>query len=118
MASSVLATLRRNGGLWFQGLFVLAAVLCAAATFITLGRSSPTAPIPGGLLTLLVINMVILVALAWMVVSRYLVIRRSHTAEGGGRLTRRFMLLFGAVAISLTVTPASMGVWSAPKGFP
>ncbi len=110
MASSVLATLRRNGGLWFQGLFVLAAVLCAAATFIALGRSSPTAPIPRGLLILLIVNMLILLVLAWMVASRYLSIRRSRAAAGGGRLTRRFMLLFGLVAMIPAVI-VSLFLW-------
>lgn len=99
MASGVLATLRRNGGLWFQGLFVIAGVICAAATIFALGRSSPTDDIPEGLLTLLVVNMVILLVLAWMIVSRYRAIRRNPNMASGGRLTRRFMVLFGTVAM-------------------
>lgn len=99
MTSRVLATLRRNGGLWFQGLFVLAAVLCAAATVIMLDRSGPTEEVPQEMITLLVINMVILFVLAGMIVTRYLAIRKSRDVAGGGRLTRRFMLLFGTVAI-------------------
>lgn len=99
MASGVLATLRRNGGLWFQGLFILAGVISAGATIIALGRSSPTADIPEGLLTLLATNLVILFALAWMIVSRYRAIRRNPDLASGGRLTRRFMLLFGTVAM-------------------
>ncbi|MEL6859129.1 MAG: ATP-binding protein [Pseudomonadota bacterium] len=95
----MLATLRRNGGLWFQGLFILAGVFSAAATIIALGRSSPTADVPNSLYLLLIVNMVILTALAWMVVSRYLQLRRSRAVASGGRLTRRFMLLFGTVAI-------------------
>lgn len=109
MASSVLATLRRNGGLWFQGLFVLAAVGGAAATIIALGRSSPTAPIPEGLMYLLIGNMVILVVLAGLIVSRYLSIRKQDAA-GGGRLTRRFMLLFGTVALIPAVI-VSLFLW-------
>ncbi|MFN3211516.1 MAG: ATP-binding protein [Henriciella sp.] len=101
MASRVLATLRRNGGLWFQGLFVLAAILCATATVILLDRSGPTEEIPDTLMTFLVINSLIIVVLAWMVITRYLAIRKSHADKGagGGRLTRRFMLLFGTVAM-------------------
>ena len=99
MASGVLATLRRNGGLWFQGLFVLAGVISAGATIIALGRSSPTDDIPEGLLTLLATNLVILFALAWMIVSRYRAIRRNPDLASGGRLTRRFMVLFGSVAM-------------------
>ncbi|MHA7900073.1 MAG: sensor histidine kinase NtrY-like [Henriciella sp.] len=95
----MLATLRRNGGLWFQSLFFLAAVLCAAATVIMLDRSGPTEDVPAELMALLVVNMVILVILAWMIVTRYLAIRKSRGGAGGGRLTRRFMFLFGFVAI-------------------
>ncbi|MEL6726845.1 MAG: ATP-binding protein [Pseudomonadota bacterium] len=94
-----MATLRRNGGLWFQGLFFLAAVLCAAATVIMLDRSGPTEDVPNELMALLVINMIILIILAWMIVTRYLSIRKSRGGAGGGRLTRRFMFLFGFVAI-------------------
>jgi len=109
LASSVLATLRRNGGLWFQGLFVLAAVGGAAATIIALGRSRPTDPIPEGLMILLIANMVILVVLLGLIISRYLSIRKQH-AEGGGRLTRRFMLLFGTVALIPAVI-VSLFLW-------
>lgn len=109
MASSVLATLRRNGGLWFQGLFVLAAVGGAAATIIALGRSRPTDPIPEGLMILLIANMVILVVLLGLIISRYVSIRKQH-AEGGGRLTRRFMLLFGTVALIPAVI-VSLFLW-------
>lgn len=109
MASSVLATLRRNGGLWFQGLFVLAAVGGAAATIIALGRSRPTDPIPEGLMFLLIGNMVILIVLAGLIVTRYLSIRSQH-AQGGGRLTRRFMLLFGTVALIPAVI-VSLFLW-------
>ncbi|MEM9842079.1 MAG: hypothetical protein AAF767_05490, partial [Pseudomonadota bacterium] len=110
MTSSVLATLRRNGGLWFQSLFVLGAVLSAAATFILLDRSSPTAEMPQELETLLIVNVVILIVLAWMIVSRYLTIRRSRRVIGGGRLTRRFMLLFGTVAMMPAVI-MSLFLW-------
>ncbi|MEL6860872.1 MAG: ATP-binding protein [Pseudomonadota bacterium] len=99
LASSVLATLRRNGGLWFQGLFVIAALSCAAATIFAVGRSSPTAPIPEGLNLLLIINMAILIILAGLIVTRYISIREARKEGGGGKLTRRFMLLFGIVAM-------------------
>lgn len=110
MASRILATLRRNGGLWFQGLFILAGVLSAAATIIALGRSSPTDDIPEGLLTLLVANMVILLVLVWLIVSRYRAIRRNPDLASGGRLTRRFMLLFGTVAMIPAIV-VSLFLW-------
>lgn len=110
MTSSVLATLRRNGGLWFQGLFILAGVFSAAATIFTLGRSSPTDDIPEGLMTLLIANLVILVALGWMIFSRYRAIRRNPDMASGGRLTRRFMMLFGTVAMIPAIV-VSMFLW-------
>ena len=110
MASRILATLRRNGGLWFQGLFVLAGVICAGATIVTLGRSSPTDDIPEGLLPLLVANMVILFVLGWLIVSRYRAIRSNPDLGSGGRLTRRFMLLFGTVAMIPAVV-VSLFLW-------
>lgn len=110
MTSSVLATLRRNGGLWFQGLFILAGVFSAAATIFALGRSSPTDDIPEGLMTLLIANLVILVALGWMILSRYRAIRRNPDMASGGRLTRRFMVLFGTVAMIPAIV-VSMFLW-------
>lgn len=110
MTSSVLATLRRNGGLWFQGLFILAGVFSAAATIFALGRSSPTDDIPEGLMTLLIANLVILVALGWMILSRYRAIRRDPDLASGGRLTRRFMMLFGTVAMIPAIV-VSMFLW-------
>lgn len=110
MTSSVLATLRRNGGLWFQGLFILAGVFSAAATIFALGRSSPTDDIPEGLMTLLIANLVILVALGWMIFSRYRAIRRNPDMASGGRLTRRFMVLFGTVAMIPAIV-VSMFLW-------
>lgn len=110
MTSSVLATLRRNGGLWFQGLFILAGIFSAAATIFALGRSSPTDDIPEGLMTLLIANLVILVALGWMIISRYRAIRRDPDMASGGRLTRRFMMLFGTVAMIPAIV-VSMFLW-------
>ncbi|MEO1553972.1 MAG: PAS domain-containing sensor histidine kinase [Pseudomonadota bacterium] len=110
MASSVLVTVRRNGGLWFQGLFVVAALSCAAATVIAVSRSSPTAQIPEGLMILLIANMVILVVLAGLIASRYLSIRQTREDGAGGKLTRRFMLLFGTVALIPAVI-VSLFLW-------
>ncbi len=89
---------------------MLAGILSAAATIVTLGRSSPTDDIPEGLMTLLIANLVILVALGWMIVSRYRAIRRNPDMASGGRLTRRFMLLFGTVAMIPAVV-VSMFLW-------
>lgn len=58
---------------------------------------------------LLIGNMVILVVLAGLIISRYVSIRKQHAA-GGGRLTRRFMLLFGTVAMIPAVI-VSLFLW-------
>ena len=91
-------------------MFVLSGVFCAAATIVTLVRSSPTDDIPVGLLTLLVANMVILFVLGWLIVSRYRAIRSNPDLGSGGRLTRRFMLLFGTVAMIPAVV-VSLFLW-------
>jgi two-component system nitrogen regulation sensor histidine kinase NtrY len=99
VTTPVVSRIKQTGGLWFQALFVLGAILCAAASVFALARTSPIAPVPQGVQFLLIANTVILAVLAFMVVGRYLKIRKSGIDEGGGRLTRRFMLLFGIVAM-------------------
>ncbi len=95
MPENSVSLIRRSSGRLFQGLFVLAAVLCAVVTYVALARSSPTAPVPREVQLLLVANGMILLILVWMVIRRYLVLRAATMAAGGGRLARRFMLLFG-----------------------
>lgn len=92
-------TVRESGGAAFRALFVIAAFISAIASFVTLVRTSPTAPVPDGLRVLLILNLVILIGLGWVVLSSYLSIRSRQDRESGSRLTRRFMLLFGAVAM-------------------
>lgn len=99
MPAGVVKQFRQSGGVWFQVLFALAAIICATASFIALARSSPTSEVPNQVQILLVINTVILLILGWIVISRYLELRTTKDADGGGRLARRFMLLFGLSAM-------------------
>ena len=99
MVSGRLGTVRQSGGAAFRALFVTAAIICALASFVTLMRTDPTAPVPDGLRVLLILNMSVLIGLGWVVLRSYLAIRRRTDRESGGRLTRRFMLLFGGVAM-------------------
>lgn len=107
MPNGVVNQIKQSSSGWFQGLFVLAAVICATASFIALARTSPIAKVPQEVLVLLVLNTVVLLILGWIVVTRYLSLQSTKTGDGGGRLARRFMLLFGlssmipAVVVSL-----------------
>ncbi|MEM6534885.1 MAG: ATP-binding protein [Pseudomonadota bacterium] len=102
---------RRPGARLFQSLFVVAAVFCSIVTYVALVRSSPTAPIPPEVQLLLVANGLILVILSWIVVRRYIQLRAESLAEGGGRLARRFMLLFGLSAM-IPALIVSLFLWA------
>ncbi|GAB5459628.1 MAG: PAS domain-containing sensor histidine kinase [Henriciella sp.] len=111
MQNGVVKQIRQFGGLWFQGLFLLAAIICATASFIALARTSPTAAVPAEVQILLVLNTIVLMILGWIVVARYLDLRAAARADGGGLLARRFMLLFGMSAIIPSVI-VSLFLWA------
>ncbi|WOR16367.1 ATP-binding protein [Hyphomonas sp. FCG-A18] len=94
----------------FQGVFVLAAAISAAVTFIALARSNPTDEIPQLLRVLLALNTMLLAGMAWAVVSRYLAVR-SRGRDKGGRLARRFMLLF-AMSAMIPALVVSIFLWA------
>jgi two-component system nitrogen regulation sensor histidine kinase NtrY len=96
---------------WLQVLLAVAAIICAIVTFIALSRTNPTQPVPRYVVSLLVANAVLLLASGWLVVRRYLELRRSRFDEGGGRLARRFMLLFALAAIIPAIV-VSLFLWS------
>ena len=96
----------------FQGLFVLAALLAASATYVAVSGVNPDNPTGGGMLWLLGLNTILIAVLAWIVFGRYRAMRQGDVGQGSGRLARRFVLLFslsaivpaGIVAIFLGVT--------------
>ena len=110
MPNKVVRQIRQSSSVWFQALFALAAVICATASFIALARTSPTASVPPQVQALLVVNTIILVILGWIVASRYLELRSTREADGGGRLARRFMLLFG-ISTMVPVVVVSLFLW-------
>lgn len=110
MPTGVVKQFQKSGSVWFQVLFALAAVICATASFIALARTGPSSEVPNQVRMLLVLNTVILVILAWIVVRRYLELSVTREADGGGRLARRFMLLFGLSAMIPSVI-VSIFLW-------
>ncbi|MFN7179221.1 ATP-binding protein [Hyphomonas sp.] len=82
----------------FEGLFIIAALVAVFATFIAVSGASPNDPTAGATPWLLGLNFVLLIVLAVIVVREYLKIR-GGSGEGGGKLARRFVLLFGFSAL-------------------
>lgn len=83
----------------FEGLFIIAALVAVFATFIAISGAAPNDPTAGATPWLLGLNFVLLVVLAIIVVREYFKIRGSDGTAGGGRLARRFVLLFGFSAL-------------------
>ncbi len=83
----------------FEGLFIIAALVAVFATFIAMSGAAPSDPTAGATPWLLGLNFVLLIVLAIIVVREYLQIRGSGGNDGGGKLARRFVLLFGFSAL-------------------
>lgn len=83
----------------FEGLFIIAALVAVFATFIAMSGAAPNDPTAGATPWLLGLNFVLLIVLAVIVVREYLKIRGSGGNDGGGKLARRFVLLFGFSAL-------------------
>jgi two-component system nitrogen regulation sensor histidine kinase NtrY len=82
----------------FEGLFIIAALVAVFATFIAISGAAPNDPTAGATPWLLGLNFVLLIVLAVIVVREYIKIR-GGSGEGGGKLARRFVLLFGFSAL-------------------
>jgi two-component system nitrogen regulation sensor histidine kinase NtrY len=83
----------------FEGLFIIAALVAVFATFIAMSGAAPNDPTAGATPWLLGLNFVLLIVLTIIVVREYLMIRGSGGNDGGGKLARRFVLLFGFSAL-------------------
>lgn len=81
----------------FEGLFIIAALVAVFATFIAISGAAPNDPTAGATPWLLGLNFVLLIVLTIIVVREYLKIR--DAGEGGGKLARRFVMLFGFSAL-------------------
>lgn len=88
---------KRQTGL--QILLAVAAIVCAVVTFVALSQTNPTKPVPRLVMMLLIANTVLLIVSGYLVIRRYRELRRARSDVGGGRLAKRFMLLFAMAAI-------------------
>ena len=72
--------------------------MAATVTFVAISDMSPIDPVGRDVILLLIANMVVIGMLGWIVVRRYIA-TRSENGGAGGKLARRFLLLFGLSAM-------------------
>ncbi|MEM0985194.1 MAG: ATP-binding protein [Pseudomonadota bacterium] len=89
----------RASWILFQGLFFVAALVAAFATFIAVSDVSPIDPTQGQIAWLLGVNFVIIGCLGVLIMRRYRAMGGSLRRGESDRLVRRFLLLFSAAAI-------------------
>ncbi|WP_084396133.1 sensor histidine kinase NtrY-like [Henriciella aquimarina] len=107
----------QSGWALFQWLFVIAAFLAATVTFVAVSDMDPIDPVSRDVQILLIANTVIIGILALIIVQRYLATRTAKRGEGGERLARRFLLLFGLSA-AIPAVVVSLFLWTAiSRGF-
>ncbi|MEL6258273.1 MAG: ATP-binding protein [Pseudomonadota bacterium] len=88
----------------FQVLLTLASLIAVGLTYQSIVGVDPSAPLESASVWLFGANCVLIGFLAWLLARRYLDMRADGARQGGGRLARRFLLLFSASA----VLPASV----------
>ncbi|NBC20840.1 MAG: HAMP domain-containing protein [Alphaproteobacteria bacterium] len=96
---SLPSSAQKAGWTLFQGLFFIATLLAAIATFFAVSGVSPLDPTQGRIAWLLGINFVLIALLGWMNVHRYLGMRSARHGASRNRLARRFLMLFSVSAI-------------------
>ncbi len=90
----------------FQALLLVASILAAAFTFATISGADPGHPFEGRFPWLFGVNSLLILILGWLLARRYFAMRAGGALEGGGRLTRRFLLLFSLSAVVPAFTVA------------
>ncbi len=83
----------------FQGLFFIAALVAIFVTFSAISGVSPVDPTNGRIAWLIGLNTVLILCLAWLLAARYRAMQGGRLRVGSHRLARRFLLLFGALAM-------------------
>lgn len=107
----------QSGWTLFQWLFLIAAFLAATVTFVAVSDMDPIDPVSRDVQVLLIVNTVIIGILALIIAQRYMATRNDKRGEGGERLARRFLLLFGFSA-AIPALVVSLFLWAAiTRGF-
>lgn len=83
----------------FEGLFIIAALVAAFATFVAISGVDPDRPGSGATPWLLGLNGFVIIALIIIVTREFLAISGLNNGEGKGRLAKRFIMLFGFSAL-------------------
>lgn len=107
----------QSGWKLFQWLFVVAAFFAATVTFVAVSDMDPIDPVSRDVQVLLVANTIIIGILALIIVQHYFATRPARRGQGGQRLARRFLLLFGLSA-AIPALVVSLFLWAAiSRGF-
>ncbi|WP_300378887.1 PAS domain-containing sensor histidine kinase [Henriciella sp.] len=107
----------QSGWRLFQWLFLVAAFLAVTVTFVAVSDMDPIDPVSRDVQVLLIVNTAIIGILALIIIQRYIATRTAKRGEGGARLARRFLLLFGLSA-AIPALVVSLFLWAAiSRGF-
>ena len=94
----------------FQIAFFIAVLIATVVTLLTISGLNPIQPFAGFYLVLITINFVLIVGLAIWLVKRYRALQRQSSTKGGGRLIKRFLLLFSlSSVIPATIVAVVLG---------
>ncbi|WP_147372296.1 sensor histidine kinase NtrY-like [Henriciella barbarensis] len=107
----------RSGWALFQWLFLVAAFLAAAVTFVAVSGMDPIEPVSRDVQAMIIANTLIIITLGIIVVQRYRASRTLEKGAEGNRLARRFLLLFSLSAV-IPALVVSVFLWAAiSRGF-
>lgn len=94
----------------FQIAFIIAVLIATVVTLLTISGLNPIQPFAGFYFVLITINFVLILGLAIWLVNRYRGLQRLSSTKGGGRLIKRFLLLFSlSSVIPATIVAVVLG---------
>lgn len=83
----------------FQVVFIAAVLIATVVTLLTISGLNPIQPFAGYYLVLITINFVLIAGLAVWLVNRYRSLQAQRSNKEGGRLIKRFLLLFSLSSV-------------------